>query len=48
MTCPAHPWSLPTGLPCQRADEHEGGHVYHAATDDLGDHGRHCDEDGAA
>lgn len=24
--------------------EHWGGGVHHATTDDLGDHGRHCDE----
>lgn len=33
-------------LHCQRPDTHDRGHVYHATTDDLGDHGKHSDETG--
>lgn len=36
----------PDGLVCTREDHADGGHVYAATTDDLGDHGRGSDETG--
>lgn len=43
MSCPAHPWGLPTGLPCL-GDGPDHAHQFEASSDDLGDHGRHADE----
>ena len=39
MTCPAHPWSLPTGLPCLGDGP---GHTHVFAASDAPD--RHTDE----
>ena len=39
MTCPAHPWNLPTGLPCLGDGE---GHTHRYEASDAPD--RHTDE----